>query len=105
MPCYEVNLISVEFKAQNEGLLKAAAEGLGYTFSKWQNFIVLTNNQGNSIDISNGKANTRYGTQADINALKRAYSIEIIKQEAKTKGWSGNWADLKTKNTVTVRKF
>lgn len=104
MPCYEVNLITMEFKAAKEGLLKAAAESLGYTFEKYGNLIRVENRTGSySVSIRDGLATS--SNQENINALKRAYSVETIKQAAKAKGWSGNWSDLKTKNTVTVRKF
>ena len=106
MPCYEVNLISVEFKAANEDLLKKAAESLGYTFEKMlrSGTIILHGYRSiEAITIANGQAIGQ--SQDAINALKRAYSLETIKQAAKVKGWSGNWAELKTKNTVTVKKF
>lgn len=104
MPCYEVNLITVEFKAQNEGVLKAAAESLGYTFAKGSSAIYIQDKYGSTVVlIQDGEAQSE--NKSAINSLKRAYSVETIKQASKSKGWSGNWQKLKEKNTVTVRKF
>lgn len=81
MPCYEVNLISVEFKAANLTLF-ALIEGArivtraGKSVGHWR---------GVEVDFSSAIAR---GKQEEINALKRQYSEVAIKQAAKAKSWS-----------------
>ena len=40
MPCYQMNLISVEFKAKHVNLLEAAAKALGWAFSSSGRYVV-----------------------------------------------------------------
>ena len=83
MPCYQVNLISVEFKAEHLDLLEKAAISQNLSFRK----------SGNTVYIGRMEFNTASQTivgrnQSDINALKRSYSEQVVKTAAKRNGWT-----------------
>jgi len=101
MPCYEVNRVSVEFKAENEELLKRAANSLEMAFSRCGARITI----GGRVFIENGIASSR--SQDLINQLKRAYSQEVVKAAAKSRGWSGAWSGSVTSNKLqaSFKKF
>jgi hypothetical protein len=89
MPCYQVNVISVELKAENEAMLTAALETLGhqYVFNSDGSVTVRTN--GGNILIKDGRAQFSYANgQADVNALKREYAKEGVKAVAKKYGFN-----------------
>ena len=98
MPCYEVNLVSVEFRAENEELLKKAVVGLGWQYEKVADAVYVNDGQ---IYIVNGQA--RSESQASINTLKRAYSQEVVKAAAKSKGWAGSWQGAVTSNKLQAQ--
>lgn len=89
MACYQVQTVSVEFKAAHAALLRKAIEAAGEE-------ILLERNGwfrlygGLEIDTNNGTATIREGQQAQLNALKRAYAAEALKQAAKQNGWTFN---------------
>ena len=99
MPCYEVNLVSVEFKAESVKLLKAAAESLGLDYAG-SGFGVTRIGQ---VKLQNGQATAT--NQADINALKRQYAVESVKAAARAKGWAGSWKTTGGKVQATYKKF
>ena len=83
MPCYTVQLISVEFKAANKELLLSALKKLNWKYKIDKN-IITTN--GINIDL---KAQTAVSYDSNlINKLKREYSIEAIKKATTTKQWT-----------------
>jgi len=85
MPCYEVRLTSVEFIAENLELLKKAltAESCKYTI---KNNIVYLSICNTTIDLE--KRIATGSNQSVLNALKRAYSREVVKMAAKAKNWN-----------------
>jgi hypothetical protein len=99
MPCYEMRTVSVEFKAENLNLLKAAAESINRSFEKLQskNAVMIG---GMFIDLDEGEAEIRASQQNELNALKRAYSKQCIKAAAKKAQWSCKFAE----NKATINK-
>jgi hypothetical protein len=77
MPCYEVNLISVEFQGKSLEILKK----LGARIS---GDIAYLN--GVEINLKTGKASAK--DQESINKIKRLYSFETVKTLAKKKSWN-----------------
>ena len=100
MPCWEVNRVSVEFKAEQEHLLKKAAVALNWEFSKSGSRV-----QVGPVVIQGERASAR--AQESINVLKRAYSFEVVKAAAKSKGWAGSWSGSVTSNKLqaSFKKF
>ena len=100
MPCYEVNRVSVEFTAEQEHLLKKAAESLNWEFSKSGARVMV-----GPVVIQGERATA--SSQESINVLKRAYSQEVVKAAAKSRGWSGAWSGSVTSNKLqaSFKKF
>lgn len=76
MPCWEVNLMSVEFKGKSEVVLKELG-GREIREGVW-------NVKRCTVDLKSGKVE---GREEAINRLKRGYSREVLKKVAKRKGW------------------
>jgi hypothetical protein len=98
MPCYQVNLISVEFKAKNVNVLELAAKELGWTFQhagKYVNIGAVT------IDLESQQATTFSG-QSSINALKVEYSRQAVLLSAKKKKW---FVKAKSKTQMELRRY
>ena len=103
MPCFSINLIAVELIATDRDLLEQALKELGYQYTRIGNdFLFHSSNvsiQGNKL-IGDGLG--------QLNAIKRQYSIEVVKQVAKKKSWVGAWrmtGKNRTGNTVTLKKY
>ena len=89
MPCWEVNLINVEFKVGSRVLLDKAIEALGLTAVEYGGRLRLSN--GIRLDLNSGQATVQEGQQTGLNALKIAYSKESLKLVAKQNGWQVQW--------------
>jgi len=77
MPCWEVNILSVEFSGRSIELLKAiGARQVGDNL--WEV-------DGVEIDLVEGTAT---GSQRSINAVKRRYSEAAVRKAAKVNRWS-----------------
>ena len=84
MPCYQINLVSVEFNVKSIDLLKRAAESLQMTFRQYGDTTVMIG--GIEIDLKTKKATfAAYSGQASLNALKKQYAVEAIKEVASRK--------------------
>lgn len=103
MPCWEINLMTMEFIAKNIEYLKAAVEALNW---KWQEegnrFYVTTNYDSFTIDLANSTIELRRGNQGVVNQLKRKYSSKVIESLAKKRRWVMN---QKTETTGTLRRY
>lgn len=86
MPCWEVNLISVEFKAKNIEHLKKALDNLGYRYRVVGDTVVVE--RLGVIRLTQGRVDIERSDQGKLNALKREYSKVTIEQVAKAKRWS-----------------
>ena len=91
MPCYEVNTMSVEFKADHVDLLEQALDVLGWVrdWNVAKTFCRASN--GIELDLRTGKAEIRDGQGGLLNELKRAYSQQVIKKVAQKNHWTVNW--------------
>lgn len=84
MPCYEVKLMSVEFKAKNLEVLKTSLKELGINFYErngilsWGSFKIDTNSQ---------MVSAPQGYENNINQIKMKYSEKILEQVALKKKW------------------
>jgi hypothetical protein len=100
MPCYEVNLISVQFKIENLEILKSAAALLSWNFAKYGNIVKV-----GPVNIYLSQSKAESSTQENINTLKRAYSQAAVKAAAKAKGWTlDGWKEkANIKTTVAIK--
>jgi hypothetical protein len=83
MPCYQVNLISLEFSGKSIEVLKR----MGALITGDMVYL-----DGVSIDLKKGIAtaedNRWSSAQERINAIKRKYSATVVEMVAKKKSWS-----------------
>jgi hypothetical protein len=96
MPCYQINVISVEFSGKSLALLKAAAKDLGWRYSHNGNIVQIGRVK---VDLGRGMAS---GETDYINQVKRAYSRSTVKQVAKRNGWS---VSVKGENKIVINKW
>lgn len=90
MPCYEVRTLSVEFKAEHIDLLEKALDSLGW-IRDWNGAKTFCRlNNGIELDLRTGKATIQEGQQDRLNQLKRAYSMEALKQVTVKNRWQIN---------------
>jgi hypothetical protein len=84
MPCYEVRLTTVEFKAKYAAVLEEAMSRLGIRFQKYE-WGYQTYQM--KIDLVKEKVTMPEGSQDILNALKREYSKVCLEAIAKQKRW------------------
>lgn len=90
MPCYTVQTMSVEFKAEHLDLLGKAITALGWKVSATSNnwwSVQPTGATPFTIDFKAQKAVIVSSQQAKLNELKRAYSMEALKRVAVKNRW------------------
>ena len=93
MPCYEVRTVSVEFHAKHRDLLEAALKALGWTFQQADFGDILVVGRPNdwdpfTIDLNTSRATINDRQQDALNALKREYSRQCVRQVAKQNRWT-----------------
>jgi hypothetical protein len=82
MPCYQVNLISVEFKAKHVNLLEAAARELGWAYSAAGRYVVC-----GMIKVDLEQQTATSASVDVVNRLKVEYSRQAVLTMAKKKKW------------------
>lgn len=85
MPCWEVNLMTVEFQARNINLLEEAIKSLGLAYHRSSKIINVSSNL--TIDLENQTATTNSSNANLINRIKREYSTKVLEKVAKRKRW------------------
>jgi hypothetical protein len=95
MPCDTVQISSVnlELKAENKTFLIAALKSLRYQVRELANgTVTFRTPEGIDAIFTNGKLTLNsYGTAAqnfNVNPIKKAYSVEVVKASAKKFGWN-----------------
>jgi len=79
--------MSIEFKAAHADLLEKALNTLGLSYNTNYNTQEFFVGAGIQINLKSGKATIQEGQQDLLNQLKRAYSMEAIKQVAVKNRW------------------
>lgn len=96
MPCYQVNLVSVEFKAKNVELLFRALDSLQWKYSTTSARVNGKESgvTGVYIPVLNGRLNLVNNTievpdyaQQSVNKLKVEYSKQVLMEACKKKKW------------------
>ena len=88
MPCWQVQTVSVEFKAANAELLAKAAKALGYFVQQAAGVMTLSTSRTSfGINLMTSTALIQQDQQGELNALKQEYSRQAIKLAAKLGGW------------------
>ena len=87
MPCWEVNLMTVAFKARNLGLLKTALDALGYSYREIDEGRVIKVGNWLTLDLENETAEFSASSQDRVNRVKQEYSWQAVQEAAKKKKW------------------
>ena len=102
MPCYTVNTISVELKAENWQLLSKAASAIGLKVTSVNNGFIRVETPDGAISISDGQAT---GQQAVVdkwaNPLRVQYAKTVVREAATRMGWQ---VSQQSDNKFVVRK-
>jgi hypothetical protein len=102
IPCWQVNLISVEFSPQNVDLLKKTVKKLGWEIDvKPSGEMEVTTISGQKINIKDGIA---IGQSRLVNGLRVAYSQTVLTAAmayAKEKGWQ---VQKKSDNKISINR-
>ena len=85
MPCYQIQKVSVEFKATHIDLLEKAANDLKLSFIRSGAMVSVGGVI--DIDLNKGTATFAQNYQGTVNSLKRSYSEQALKLAAKLGGW------------------
>lgn len=101
MPCWQVQSMSVQFRAEHADLLKKTLDNLGWHYRYDEKSKKLSINPHSDwdridIDLVNGVAKLRERVQGKLNELKRAYSATALEVVADKRNWK---LDLKQKPT------
>ncbi len=102
MPCYTVNLMTVEFNMKNINILKKALEKLGYNYrygEKTNQLDIPSMNA--SFDLKNQNVSIPRYYSDDLNKIKRAYSETVVEEIAKKK----KWIIKKMGNKLQLRRY
>ena len=88
MPCWESNVMSVEFKADQFALLDKAAKAIGLRATASQGYAIIHTPQGDVL-IQDGKASGPVqAVERFVNDLRVQYSKEIVRAVGLKQGWS-----------------
>lgn len=101
MPCYEVNLISVDLKAADKETLEEALKSLNLKYHYSGTTLHIQTPAG-SIEVNNGVAELREGTQGWLNKIKQAYSLKTIEKIAKRYKFT---ISTKGDNKIIARRY
>jgi len=94
MPCYQINLVSVEFNGNSKDiLLKMGGRLIGDT--------VYIGKFGVNVNLKTGIATGR--SQSQINLAKVEYSKTVVKEMAKKKIWQ--YSENKQTGKITLTKW
>jgi hypothetical protein len=102
LPCYQINLISVDIAAANKDLLEEAIKALGLAYTRNGESFTITTPSGR-ITIEDGKATfSNAACQQWVNKMKQAYSFKTIEYVAKKYKFT---MTTKPGNQITLRRY
>ncbi len=87
IPCFTVNRISVEFKAEHFDMLDDAVRDLGFIPERGTNSVSFFANYG-QVTVREGKITIDPRDKHLIDKLKQSYSKQAIKKAASRYGWA-----------------
>jgi len=87
IPCFTVNRISVEFKAEHFDMLDDAVRDLGFVPERGSDSVSFFANYGR-VTVRDGKVTADQRDKHLINKLRQSYSKQIIKTASRRYGWA-----------------
>jgi hypothetical protein len=85
MPCYTINTMTADFRAENRAILDRALTALGYACEGTDQIYLPEIDA--TLDLINHVITCEQRYLPKINALKREYSRQAITAAAQRKGW------------------
>jgi len=85
MPCYQMNVMAVEFLARNVDMLLRALDALKLKYV--HDGMYITVGRQVQIDLERQTAEYERYQAPIVNAIKRQYAREVINEVAKRKRW------------------
>jgi len=101
MPCYEVNLISIDLSVSDPLLLVEAIKSLGFDEARLNERRQTINFRFGEIDLKKGKLNIEERREQIGNEIKKAYSMKAIQKVAEKK----KWLLKRVGNKIVAKKF
>jgi rRNA processing protein Krr1/Pno1 len=87
MPCYTVQLTTVEFKAKHSDILEKALETLSLSYSYLNNNQISIIGSYLTIDLANQKVRMARNETSLVNRIKQEYSKQAIQLAAAKNKW------------------
>jgi rRNA processing protein Krr1/Pno1 len=87
MPCYTVQLTTVEFKAKHSDILEKALEALSLSYSYLNNNQISIIGSYLTIDLANQKVRMARNETSLVNRIKQEYSKQAIQLAAAKNKW------------------
>ena len=100
MPCYQVNLLSVEIKAADRDLLERALRSLKFKYTRIRDELIIRTPNG-TITISGEQASLPASAQEELNRIKCAYSDVVIEEAAQRFNWTVSEED----DMIVLRRY
>ncbi len=94
MPCNTIQRSKVEFLATSTdiALLAKALGALGYCRVTLQDQVLAFQTQNGIGSFSRETGKLILPASCDVNAIKRAYSVEVVQSQASKHGWKIAWS-------------
>lgn len=86
MPCWQINVVSVEFSAERIDVLRDAVRFLGWEMGTTGEVLEIKTPDG-VFTIANGEAVVDRSLMPRVNELKRAYAFQAVQRAARANGW------------------
>lgn len=87
MPCFSIRRNVINLEKVDRDLLAKALEALGYTVTKHPNGVLSFSNRYGSGYFAAGKLTFDQDINLTENAVKQAYSTQVVQAAAKKFGW------------------
>jgi hypothetical protein len=100
MPCYSVNLLSVNIEASDREILETAINKLGLKYRRQKDDFFITTDYG-TINITGNQAKMPALMQSKLNEIKQAYSAAVIEKAAE----EFSWTVTEEEDTIVLRRY
>jgi len=104
MPCYQIQLMTVEFNVNRIDLLEKALRGLNYSFIKSEVANIIRLDSGIEINLDEKVVIATSSEMGTVNRVKRKYAEVALTEVAQKKKWIMK-RDLRNSNKFELRRY
>jgi hypothetical protein len=107
VPCNTIQRSKIEFLATSTdlGLLTEALRSLGYSNVTLQDQVLAFRTQSGPGSFSKETGKLILPQSCDVDAIKRAYSVEVVRSQAHKHGWKIAWSkNAQGRRQATVQR-